>query len=152
MNKKYETQLPVSMYIQMISSIIITLLLLVFELKLIESLSVFHIIILLLCIIFQVVIMAISLKRVLKKYKGIEINEHRITINNIEIPIHEIEKIIIEGYFIQSVGIKLYGKRLVPADFHFKFKFNQEDNIKELKQWAIINGIKITNGKIYRWI
>lgn len=94
------------------------------------------------------------LKRVLglRKNNELEIAENKIKINQTEISIQKIEKIIIEGYFVQSIGIKLYGSKLVSIDLHFRFKNNEEIHIEELKQWAKKNKIKVTSGKIFRWI
>ncbi|OAB40376.1 hypothetical protein [Paenibacillus antarcticus] len=148
MNKKYEIKLPKSRYIQVISSILITFLLL-FVLRKDDFLSVFFAIILISCTLLQVVLL---LKKSLRKSNEFEITENTIKINHIEVPIEKIEKIIIQGYFIQSVGIKLYGRKLISMDLHFRFNNNEDANIEELKQWASINRIKVTSGKIYRWI
>ncbi|RAR44261.1 hypothetical protein DP091_09590 [Paenibacillus sp. MDMC362] len=92
------------------------------------------------------------LKRILRKNNELEITKNTIRLNQAEIPVQQIEKIIIEGYFVQSIGIKLYGRKLVSMDFHFRFKNNEEINIEELKQWANRNRIKVTSGRIFRWI
>ncbi len=63
-----------------------------------------------------------------------------------------IEKIIIQGYFIQSIGIKLYGKKYISNDLHFRFKYDEEKNVEDLKEWADKNGINVTAGRIKRWI
>lgn len=92
------------------------------------------------------------MKRILRKNNELVITENTIRLNQAEVPIQKIEKIIIEGYFVQSLGIKLYGRKLVSMDFHFRFKNNEEINIEELKRWANMNRIKVTSGKIIRWI
>ncbi|MEC0090621.1 hypothetical protein [Paenibacillus macquariensis] len=148
MNKKYEIKLPKSGYIQVISTILITFLLLL-VLRKDDFLSVFFAIILFLCILLQVVML---LKKILRKSNELEITENTIKINHIEVPIEKIEKIIIQGYFVQSIGIKLYGRKFISMDLHFRFNNNEDVNIEELKQWASINRIKVTSGKIYRWI
>ncbi|KGE18411.1 hypothetical protein [Paenibacillus wynnii] len=148
MNKKYEIKIPKSGYIQVISSILTTYLLLL-VLRKDDFLSVFFVIILFLGSVIQVVML---LKRILRKNSELEITENAIKINHIEVPIQKIEKIIIQGYFVQSIGIKLYGRKLVSRNLHFRFKNNEEGNIEELKHWARMNRIKVTSGKIYRWI
>ncbi|KOP67226.1 hypothetical protein AMS62_19715 [Bacillus sp. FJAT-18019] len=148
MNKKYEIRFPKSGYVQVISSILIISSLLLL-LRKDDLLSVIFVILLLLSILIQVVIL---LKRILRKNNELEITENTIKVNHIEVPIQKIEKIIIEGYLVQSIGIMLYGRKLVSMDLHFSFKNNEETNIEELKQWANMNRIKVTNGKIFRWI
>lgn len=148
MYKKYEIKYPKSGYVQVIISILITSLLLqVFRID--DLLSVILVVILLLGSLIQVVML---LKRILRKNNELVITENTIRINQAEVPIQKIEKIIIEGYFVQSLGIKLYGRKLVSMDFHFRFKNNEEINIEELKRWANMNRIKVTSGKIIRWI
>ncbi|KOR90269.1 hypothetical protein [Paenibacillus solani] len=148
MNKKYEIKFPNSRYVQLICSIIITFLL-IHVIRIDDLLSVINVAILLLVCLVQVVML---LKRILRKDNELVITESTIRLNQVEVPIHKIEKIIIEGYFIQSVGIKLYGRKLISIDFHFRFKENEDINIKELKQWANMNNIQVASGKIFRWI
>ncbi|TVX93809.1 hypothetical protein [Paenibacillus agilis] len=148
MNKKYEIKLPKLVYVQvMISILIISPLLL--ALRKDDLFSVIFSTLLLLSILVQVVIL---MRRILRKNNKLEIKENTIKINQREIPIQKIEKIIIEGYFVQSIGIKLYGSKLVSIDLHFRFKNNEEIHIEELKQWAKMNRLKVTSGKIFRWI
>ncbi|MED5016779.1 hypothetical protein P9847_05610 [Paenibacillus chibensis] len=150
MNKKYEIKLPVSTYIQMISCILVTLFLLKLMLSHISSVL---FVITLLCILLQVGAIFVLLTRILRKNNELEITKNKIKINHIEVPIEEIERIIIQGYFVQSIGIKQYERRVVSIDLHFRFKNNEEiNNIEELKQWANMSGIKVTSGKIFRWI
>ena len=132
----------------MIYSILITFLLLL-VLRKDDFLSVFFVIILFLFSLLHVVML---LKKILRKSNELEITENTIKINHVEVPRQKIEKIIIQGYFVQSIGIKLYERKLVSMDLHFRFKNNEEVNIEELKQWASMNKIKVTSGKIYRWI
>ncbi|TCZ79329.1 hypothetical protein E0485_05550 [Paenibacillus albiflavus] len=151
MNKKYEIKIPVSMYIQLVGSIIITLLMLRLVIQTSDYTSVLFILIVF-CILLQVVTMFVLMTRILSGNSDLEITKNSIKLNHIEVRIQEIEKIIIQGYFIQSIGIKQFGKRLVSNKLHFRFRNNEEVNINEIKQWANKHGIEVTNKKIYRWI
>ena len=148
MNKRYKIKVPRSSYVQMFGAMLTTYLLLVI-LQNDDVLSVFFIIILLAASLVQVVMLV---KRNLSRNQDLEITEHTIKINNKEVPIHKIEKIIIQGYFIPSIGIKLSGRTFVAMHLHFRFKHDEERNVEELKHWANMNKIKVTNGTIYRWI
>ncbi|WP_194542236.1 hypothetical protein [Paenibacillus sp. JZ16] len=148
MYKKYEIKYPRSEYVQVIISILITSIL-IQVLRIDNLLSVICVVILLLGNIVRVVML---LKRILRKNSELEITENTIRLNQAKVSVQQIEKIIIEGYFVQSIGIKLYGRKLVSMDFHFRFKNNEEINIEELKQWANRNRIKVTSGRIFRWI
>lgn len=103
---------------------------------------------LLLVVLIYVVNIVVLLKRIIRRSKELEITENKIKINHIEVPIEQIEKIIIQGYFIQSVGIKLYRRKFVSGALFFRFKNNEEKAIAELKQWAEMNDIKVTSGSI----
>lgn len=151
MNNKYEIKLPASIYIQLIGSVLTTLVLSILYRRTDDS-PVFLLVALGLCILAQAIIIVILLTRILQRYKELEISENRIKIKEIEIPIQDIEKIIIDGYFIQSIGIKQFGKRFVSASCHFRFKNNEEVSIQELQQWATRHNIPVTSGKIIRWL
>lgn len=148
MYKKYEIRFPSSGHVQVISSILITSLL-IQVLPIDDLLSVIFLVLILLGNLIRVVML---LKRILRKNNELEITENTIRLNQAKVSVQQIEKIIIEGYFVQSIGIKLYGRKLVSMDFHFRFKNNEEINIEELKQWANRNRIKVTSGRIFRWI
>jgi len=38
------------------------------------------------------------------------------------------------------------------TSLHFRFKNNEEEQVKEWEQWAESNGIKVVKGTIYSWI
>lgn len=149
MNKMYDIKLPLSIYIQMISYMIITLLML--KLLFISN-SIVLVVILLLCILLQVGAIIVLMTKILRNTNELIITKNEIKINRKKVSIKEIEKIIIQGYFVQSIGIKRYGNKFISTGLHFRFRNNEETVIKELKQWATLNGIEVTNGKIYRWI
>lgn len=149
MTKIYKIKVPASMYFQLIAYIILALIQLIFsfrvDLLLIKFMSsIFTLII--------TVIILVLLIKILRKDNTLEISNDKIKLNNTEVQILKIEKIIIQGYFIQSIGIKLYEKNFVLNDLHFRFKYNEEKNIEEFKEWATKNGITVTVGRINRWI
>lgn len=84
--------------------------------------------------------------------KEIVITSDSIKTKNREIPIKDIEKIIVEGYFTQSIGIKRVGEKLVSSDLHFKFKKDEEKQVEEWTKWAEHNGIPVVQGRIIKWI
>lgn len=81
-----------------------------------------------------------------------KLTPNKIRINRKEVSKEDIEKIIIDDSFTQSIGIKRYGNRLISMDLHFRFKNKEETNLEELTVWARVNGIAVTRGKIFRWI
>ena len=121
-------------------------------LRMSNSSSALIVIILLCTILLQLVAIFVLLKRIFRKNNELEITKNILKINHKELPIQEIEKIIIQGYFVQSIGIKLYERKYISINYFFRFKNNEEVNIGELKQWASMNGIKVISGKITLWI
>ncbi len=150
MAKEYQTKPPTSMYFQLISFTLLALIHLSLTLLIKENTLLF--IIYLIINLALVIVMLGLLFKILRKNNQLEIMDGKIKLNNVEVSIDKIEKIIIQGYFIQSLGIKLYGKRFILNDLHFRFKNNEDMNIGDFKKWADKNGITITSGRIYRWL
>ncbi|MGI2297773.1 hypothetical protein [Paenibacillus sp. GXUN7292] len=153
MKEKIEIQIPGTVYFHLAVSVLLVLLLLSgFMFTEFNSIPVFRSLLVLFLIFVQLTIIIVLLKRILKKYKDIEFMQHKIKVNDTEVSAQEIEKIIISGYFMQSIGIKLYGRKLVPTKLHFKFKNDKEAKIEVLKQWASKNGVSVVYGKFRTWL
>lgn len=149
MNKKYELRVPVSAYIQVIGLTIILALHLFVQYYANQSLAltVSRVLNVLLCLVIF-----IQIVNIVRATKEIEITANSIKLKNVELQKQDIDKIIIQGYFVQNVGIKQKGKRLVSPKFFFRFRSNEEQHINELKQWAESHAIQVVSGRIYRWI
>lgn len=149
MYKKYEIKFPLFMYLQVISYSIVSLLML----KLVFIVDSF-----LLTVFFTFLILvqaggiAVLIARMVRRNSELEITPNKIRINRKEVSKEDIEKIIVDDSFTQSIGIKRYGKRLIPMDLHFRFRNKKETNLEELTVWARENGVEVTRGKIFRWI
>ena len=150
MNKIYKTRIPVSMYAQLIGFTILALN--QFRFTLLAADSIFFFVIFMVYFLIITIVIVVLLIKILRKNNKLEITEDSLKLNNVEVPISRIEKIITQGYFIESLGIKLHGKKYILNDLHFRFKGNEEECIKEFKKWAAQNGIEVTNGRIKRWI
>ena len=152
MNKKYAIKLPLAMYFQVINSFVIMLLLLRLLFRT-SDISYILYIFNVLCISLLVILICVNIYGIiLNRVRLLDIGTETIKIGNTEVPIKEIEKIIIQGYFVQSVGIKRYRKKLVSSNMHFRFRENEERSVDELKKWAEDNGIAVSNGNIHKWI
>ncbi|WP_160036837.1 hypothetical protein [Paenibacillus sp. An7] len=147
-NKKYEIKVLKAEYIQVTYCIYLTIMV-VFTFGINDLFDAFFVVFVPLYTILNIVMLSM---KIFRKNNELQFKEDGIQINHIEVPKQKIEKIIIQGYFVQSVGIKLYGRKFVPMKLHFRFKDHEEVSIEELKQWASMNQIKVTNGKIYRLI
>ncbi|MCR8656693.1 hypothetical protein [Paenibacillus endoradicis] len=148
MTKKFQTKTPTSMYFQLITFSLLALFHLRLALLIKENTLLFII-----HLIFNLALVSVILgllAKILMKNNQLEIMDDKIKLNNVEVSIDKIEKIIIQGYFIQSLGIKLYGKKFILNDLHFRFKNNEDMNIEDFKKWADKNGINITSERIKR--
>ncbi|WP_058303118.1 hypothetical protein [Gorillibacterium timonense] len=153
MNKTYAIKLPTSVYIQfacLFLLIAIQLPNLLFWLR--NSRPVAPIVISLAVILSLAAVASVQFFMFLRKNDRLEITENFIRISPMEAPLADIERIIVHGYFFQSIGIKRRGKRFVSFYFHFRFEDNEDEHVKEFLQWAGRNGIEVTHGRIIRWI
>lgn len=96
-------------------------------------------------------LIALGIRMVIQP-RSMEIIGEKMIVGRKEITAVHIDKLVIQGYLSQIIGIKPKGKRLVPSLLCFKIKGNEEENIEEIIQWAKRNGIQIKYGRIFRWI
>ncbi len=82
----------------------------------------------------------------------LELTEHSLCFHGQEVPAQRIDRIVIQGYWAESVGIRLRGRRMVPFMLHFRFCERNEEGMQRLKRWADRNGVPIKKGQIYRWL
>lgn len=81
------------------------------------------------------------------------INEDSLVVRDRKLKPEDIKEIRIQGYFKPAIGIIPTGKILTPFGLHFRYYMKEEDNaIKELKEWTKEHGVKISmNKQIRRW-
>lgn len=151
LSKKYELRVPVSAYIQVIGLTIILALFLFVQYNA-NHLSLALTIVSRVFTVFACLVILIQIINIVRSTKEIELTANSIKLKNVELQKQDIDKIIIQGYFAQNVGIKQKGKRLVSPKFFFRFRSNEEQHINELKQWAESHEIQVVSGRIYRWI
>lgn len=81
------------------------------------------------------------------KSLDITLTENGVLIKDQIIPSEQIDKIMVDGYFKPTYGIKLVDMRYVPAYLCFKFAENIEMLEKHLFNWAERNKIEICKKK-----
>jgi len=151
MNKTYDIKIPRSNYLQIIAFIVILISQLMLKLNTnIDSLIMNLILLIMISLILIVII--IQLYLLARFGREVMITSDSIKTKNKELPIKDIEKIIIQGYFIQSIGIKRVGQRLISSDLHFRFKNDEEKQVEEWTKWAQHNGIPVVQGRIIKWL
>ncbi|CAM3491622.1 hypothetical protein PALU110988_25235 [Paenibacillus lupini] len=108
----------------------------------------YPIIILLLYLIPTVLI----LYRTTRKPTELSIVDNKILVKGRTIHAEEIKVIMIMGYFRPTIGIKPYGKKVVPLNLCFRFAENEDKGNADLAIWAETNNVKIVNKDFMRWI
>lgn len=147
MDKHYAIKTPrLFIYFILITLQLIILYLFNFGLKSIITISLQS-----LMVICQVVLISAILYRLSLKPKTIHLLNDSIKIYNKEVSISSIDKIILQGYFVQTIGIKPHHKKLIPSYLVFRFKENEEKHIKELREWAVQNNVEVKEGNIQSW-
>ncbi|MBU5672055.1 hypothetical protein [Paenibacillus brevis] len=103
------------------------------------------------CLLYTGLLVAYVIRMIIQP-RHVEIIGDKIIVGRKEIPAVHIDKLVIQGYFSQVIGIKPRGKRLVPSLLCFKIKGNEEEYTEEIIEWAKRNEIPIKYGRIFRWI
>lgn len=151
MTKSYEILVPISNYIKFIGLSIILIVFLYVNFK-VDSLPNTLIILSWIFSSFAIVLIIIQLRMITRLGQEIEISNNRIKTKSIDISILDIDKIIIEGYYVKNIGIKRVGQRFVSAKLYFRFKNDGERHLKEWEEWAAGHGIKVERGKVKTFI
>ncbi|GIP18171.1 hypothetical protein J40TS1_38130 [Paenibacillus montaniterrae] len=152
MIKTYNIKVPRSNYLQIILFVFLLGNTIRLELLLDSSDSIILNLLVWLGISTALFVIIVKLYLLARFGKEIVITSDSIKTKNREVPIKDIEKIIVEGYFTQNIGIKRVGKKLVSSDLHFRFKKEEEKQVEEWTKWAEHNGIPVVEGRIIKWI
>ena len=151
--KGYAIRWPRMMPIQLGGQILIVLLMLVSVLSGLVSSSRWLLLFQWFVIAFMLGLTGVQGFRLLRKpTPELKLSEHGLTIRGRDIPIDQIDRILLDGYFLSSIGIKLRGRRTVPAGLHFRFAGEEDRSTNELKQWARAHEIPISPGRVVRWL
>lgn len=94
----------------------------------------------------------VTLKRSLQKPSEMRFYREQIAINGRTIQANEVKIIMIRGYFRPVLGIKPYGKRIVPLHLCFRFADDEDAGMQALRQWAAANEVKVARKPFMRWV
>lgn len=103
---------------------------------------------LLLCVIFLLV----TVYRILQRPTELRLEEGRVRLKGRILQAEDIRVIMIRGYFSPLIGIKPYGKRIVPVPFCFRFARDQDHGHDDLIKWAKDNEVKLVYKRFIRWL
>ncbi|MNZ62761.1 hypothetical protein D3C78_808920 [compost metagenome] len=98
------------------------------------------------------VVIAIYTRSVVKRPSELVIDAQSISLHNRIIEAGEIERVMIQGYFKQIIGIKPFGSKIVPVSLCFRILNNEDMAIKELSRWAEQHQIPVVHKRFIRWL
>lgn len=81
-----------------------------------------------------------------------EIKPAALQIKNTEIEAGKIKRIFIKGYFKPVIAVKPKAKLLVPYKYCFCFSDQEDQGIKDLKEWAEQHHIEVLYKSFARWL
>lgn len=94
----------------------------------------------------------IKLIEVRKKPAELRLMSQSLKIYDQEIMPHQMDKIIIMGYFFQKVGIKFVNKRFVSSLHCFRMNGDADEVIESIKEWSQRNDVKVERGHFSVWL
>ena len=97
-------------------------------------------------------ILFLMLYRALKNQTEMHLYANKIFINRHTVEATEIQFIMIMGYFKPIIGLKPYGKKIVPIPLCFRFSKDTEKGIDDMMKWAEDNHVRVVNKSFIRWI
>ncbi len=95
-------------------------------------------------------VLLVTVYRALQKPVELQLEKGRVLLRGHTLPAEDIRVIMINGYFSPLIGIKPYGKRIVPVPFCFRFVRDQGQD--DLIKWAKDNGVKLVYKRFFRWL
>ncbi|GAA0359317.1 hypothetical protein GCM10008968_13760 [Bacillus horti] len=103
-------------------------------------------------LILAVILIALTIYGRVSSPRSLHIEHDQIKIGERELRKDQIKEIVMYGYFQKNIGIKPVGRKLVPGNLAFKFVENKDEGVKEIKQWASQQDIKISHKRFMTWV
>lgn len=93
-----------------------------------------------------------SLYSAFKKPTELQLGPGKLRLNGRTLEAKEIKVIMKRGYFTPVLGIKPFGKAIVPVPLSFRFCGDEEQGLADLLAWAERNKIAVIHKEFIRWI
>lgn len=103
-------------------------------------------------LLFCVTTWIMTVYRALKKPTELHLDRGRVSLNGRTLQAEELRVIMKMGYVWPVIGIKPYGKRIVPVPFCFRFAKDGKQGLEDLEKWAEDNGVKMVHKAFTRWL
>ncbi len=97
-------------------------------------------------------VLLVTVYRALQKPTELQLEKGRILLRGRTLPAEDIRVIMLSGYFSPVIGIKPYGKRIVPVPFCFRFAQDEDEGHDDLIKWAKDNEVKLVYKRFIRWL
>lgn len=94
----------------------------------------------------------VTVYRSLQKPAELRLEQGRVLLKGHTLQTKDIRVIMLSGYFSPVIGIKPYGKRIVPVPFCFRFARDEDDSHDDLIKWANDNEVKLVYKRFIRWL
>ena len=94
----------------------------------------------------------LTLNRAFRKPTEMQLFNDTILINGRTVQAKDISAVMKMGYFRPVIGLKPYGKRIVPLHMCFRFTEDEDKCIKDIGLWAEENNVKVVNKTFMRWV
>jgi Na+/melibiose symporter-like transporter len=102
--------------------------------------------------IIVVTVLLVMVYRTLQRPAELRLEKGRILLKGHTLQAEDIRVIMLSGYFSPVIGIKPYGKRIVPVPFCFRFARDEDDSHDDLIKWAKDNEVKLVYKRFIRWL
>lgn len=99
-----------------------------------------------------VTVLLVTVYRTLQKPTELRLEKGRVLLKGRILQTEDIRVIMLSGYFSPVIGIKPYGKRIVPVPFCFRFAQDEDEGHDDLIKWAKDNGVKLVYKRFIRWL
>lgn len=99
-----------------------------------------------------VTVLLVTVYRTLQRPTELRLEEGRVLLKGRILQAEDIRVIMLSGYFSPVIGIKPYGKRIVPVPFCFRFAQDEDEGHDDLIKWARDNGVKLVYKRFIRWL
>ncbi len=99
-----------------------------------------------------ITVLLVTVYRSLQKPTELQLEKGRVLLKGHTLQTKDIRVIMLSGYSSPVIGIKPYGKRIVPLPFCFRFARDQDHGHDDLIKWAKDNEVKLVYKRFIRWL
>jgi hypothetical protein len=103
-------------------------------------------------LLLSVTALIVTVYRMLQKPSELRLDQGKLHVNGRTLRAEDIQVIMKNGYFRPVIGIKPYGKRIVPVPYCLRFAKEVDQGVDDLTKWAEQNGVRVAHKFFMRWL